>query len=397
MQLRIPGPTPLPDEVLDAMNRGMISHRGAEFRALMLEVTERLKHCFQTEGDVLIFPAAGTGGLEAAIANLFSPGDTVIALTVGAFGDRFAEIAERFGLHVVHVSSPWGQAANLALLRIALEDTPHAKAVLVTHNETSTGVQNDVAGVARVIADLSKVQSRKSKVEDAKGGSENTKYAISNTDQIQNPLLVVDAISSLGAADIPVDRWGIDVAITASQKAWMAPPGLTMLSVSERAWAATREAKLPRFYWDFAEAKRYLQKGETPYTPAVSLLYGLQASLRLIMNEGLSKVFSRHEQLRDLVRFHAKRSGIQPFASDEVASRTVTAMRVPDGMAAREIIAAMRDRGIIIAGGQGAYEDRIIRIGHMGHVSEYDMKEVMAALEECLAERGLGVTSRARL
>ena len=154
MQLRIPGPTPLPDEVLEAMNRGMISHRGAEFRALMLEVTERLKHCFQTESDVLVFPAAGTGGLEAAIANLFSPGDTVIALTVGAFGERFAEIAERFGLHVIRIASAWGQAANLALLQIALEDNPQTKAVLMTHNETSTGVQNDVEGASRVISDF---------------------------------------------------------------------------------------------------------------------------------------------------------------------------------------------------------------------------------------------------
>jgi aspartate aminotransferase-like enzyme len=368
MQLRIPGPTPLPDEVLEAMNRDMISHRGAEFRALMLEVTERLKHCFQTEGDVLVFPGAGTGGLEAAIANLFSPGDTVIALTVGAFGDRFAEIAERFNLNVIRIASTWGQPANMALLQIALEDTPHAKAVLMTHNETSTGVQNDVQGAARVI--------------------QNSKF------KIQNPLLVVDAISSLGAVDLPVDVWGIDVAITASQKAWMAPPGLTMLSVSERAWQATREATLPRFYWDFAEAKRFLVKGETPYTPAVSLLYGLQASLRLIMDEGLPRVFQRHERLRDLVRSEARRIGLEPFAPDNVASRTVTALRVPDGLTAREIIAAMREQGIIIAGGQGHYEDRIIRIGHMGHVSECDLRQVMSALEGCLERSAVQFASR---
>jgi aspartate aminotransferase-like enzyme len=365
MQLRIPGPTPLPDEVLEGMNREMISHRGAEFRALMLEVTERLKHCFQTEGDVLVFPGAGTGGLEAAIANLFSPGDTVIALTVGAFGDRFAEIAERFGLNVIRITSPWGQPANIALLQIALEDTPHAKAVLMTHNETSTGVQNDVQRAAKL------VQGSKFKV--------------------QKPLLVVDAISSLGAVDLPVDRWDIDVAITASQKAWMAPPGLTMLSVSERAWHATREATLPRFYWDFAEAKRYLLKGETPYTPAVSLLYGLQASLRLIIDEGLPRVFRRHERLRDLVRSEARRIGLEPFATANVASRTVTAVRVPEALTAREIIEAMLDRGIVIAGGQGSYEDRIIRIGHMGHVSEGDLIQVTSALEECL------VSSRAQL
>src|SRR5437764_25562 len=184
MQLRIPGPTPLPDEVLEAMNRNMISHRGAEFHALMRDLTERLKLCFQTEADVLVFPGAGTGGLEASLVNLFSPGDTVVSVTSGAFG----------------------------------------------------------------------------------------------------------------AVDMAVDKWEIDVAITASQKAWMAPPGLTMLSVSRRAWEASRRAQLPRFYWDFAEAKRYLDKDETPYTPAVSLLFGLQASLHLIMEEGLSNVFARHER-----------------------------------------------------------------------------------------------------
>jgi aspartate aminotransferase-like enzyme len=389
MQLRIPGPTPLPEEVLEAMNRGMISHRGAEFRALMLEVTERLKHCFQTESDVLVFPAAGTGGLEAAIANLFSPGDTVIALTVGAFGERFAEIAERFGLRVIRIASPWGQAANLALLQIALEDNPQTKAVLMTHNETSTGVQNDVEAVSRVIANLglSGTKDEGRTIHASRITHHASQPLIQNPkSKIQNPLLMVDAISSLGAADIPVDRWGVDVAITASQKAWMAAPGLTMLSVSERAWQATREATLPRFYWDFAEAKRFLTKGETPYTPAVSLLYGLRASLRLIMDEGLSRVFRRHERLRDLVRAEARRTGLEPFAHDSVASRTVTALNVPEGLTAHELTSSMRERGIIIAGGQGAHEDRIIRIGHMGHVSEDDLTEVMSALRDVMAQ-----------
>lgn len=351
MQLRIPGPTPLPDEVLDAMHRDMISHRSAEFRTLMLDVTERLKHCFQTEGDVLVFPAAGTGGLEAAIANLFSPGDTVVAMPVGAFGERFMEIALRFGLNVVSVPSRWGQAADIAALEKMLSDTPGVKGVLMTHNETSTGVQSDVQAAGRIARE-------------------------------HGALLVVDAISSLGAVDIPVDRWGIDVAITASQKAWMAPPGLTMLSVSERAWEANAEAGLPRFYWDFAEAKRYLNHGETPYTPAVSLLYGLQASLRLIMDEGLANVFARHERIRDRVRSGARRIGFAPFAADEVASRTVTALYSPEGLSAREVVSAMRERGVVLAGGQGAYEHTALRIGHMGFVSEGDIDEVLELLAE---------------
>ena len=350
MQLRIPGPTPLPDEVLEAMNRDMISHRGAEFRAMMLDVIARLKHCFQTEGDVLVFPAAGTGGLEAAIANLFSPGDTVISLTVGAFGERFAEIAGRFGLDIVRVASPWGQAADLPALERALAENSDVKAVLATHNETSTGVQNDIEAAGRLARE-------------------------------HGAMLLVDAISSMGAVDIPVDKWGIDVAITASQKAWMAPPGLTMLSVSDRAWRANSHAGLPRFYWDFAEARRYLERGETPYTPAVSVLYGLQASLRLIMAEGLYNVFARHERIRDMLRAGARSIGFVPFAADAIASRTVTALHAPDGLSARDVVQAMRERGVILAGGQGAYQHTILRVGHMGFVTEADIAEALELLE----------------
>ena len=352
MQLRIPGPTPLPDEVLDAMHRPMISHRGGEFRDLMRDVTERLRFCFQTEGDVLVFPGAGTGGLEAAIANLFSPGDEVLAVTVGAFGDRFAEIAARFGLRVTRLVSPWGQAADLDALRGALDSTPGVKGVLLTHNETSTGVQNDVEAVSRLL--------------DESSGS--------------RPLLVVDAISSMGAVDIPVDRWGIDVAVTASQKAWMAPPGLTMLSVGTRAWEANKHAALPRFYWDFAEARRWLDRWETPYTPAVSLLCGLQASLRLLMDEGVPEVFARHERLRDIVRRGASALGYTPFAPDDIASRTVTALLPPEGITAPDVIAALKHEGIVIAGGQGPLEGKIVRVGHMGFASEQDMGEVLSAI-----------------
>jgi aspartate aminotransferase-like enzyme len=200
---------------------------------------------------------------------------------------------------------------------------------------------------------------------------------------------LVDSISSLGAVDIPVDRWGIDVAITASQKAWMAPPGLTMLSVSECAWAANKAAKLPRFYWDFAEAKRYLAKWETPYTPAVSLLYALHASLRLMAEEGMHNVFARHEQLRDRVRDAARRMGLDLLAPDEIASRTVTAINVPQGRTSTEMLAAMRERGVIVAGGQDAYKEKLIRVGHMGFVNDHDIDQVLAALEEVVGAMSL--------
>jgi aspartate aminotransferase-like enzyme len=222
--------------------------------------------------------------------------------------------------------------------------------VLATHNETSTGVQNDIETAGRLARD-------------------------------HRVLLVVDAISSMGAVDIPVDRWGIDVAVTASQKAWMAPPGLTMLSVSDRAWQANAGARLPRFYWDFTEAKRYLEHWETPYTPAVSLLYGLQASLRLILEEGPERVFARHERIRDLLRAGAIKIGFVPFATDAIASRTVTALYSPEGLSARDIISAMRERGVILAGGQGAYEHTALRIGHMGFVTEAEIAQVLELLE----------------
>lgn len=357
MQLRIPGPTPLPDEVLEAMGQPMITHRGADFHSMMQEVTENLQACFQTSGDVLVFPGAGTGGLEAAVANLFSAGDKVISLSVGSFGERFAEIAERFGVELVRVERPWGQPVDIEEFREALEKHENVVGVLMTHNETSTGVQNDVEKASQVIDDFAE-----------KGEN--------------RPLLVVDAISSLGGVDIPVDKWKIDVIITASQKAWMAAPGLTMLSVSEKAWEANAKARLPRFYWDFAEAKKYLRKWETPYTPAVSLLYGLRASLRLIMAEGLPNVFARHERLRDMVRAGALELGFETFAADEVASRTVTALVPPGGRSGKEIVKAMRERDIIITGGQGAYEEKIIRIGHMGFAREEDMREVLGALGE---------------
>lgn len=358
MQLRIPGPTPLPDEVLDAMHRPMSSHREGEFRAMLFDITEHLKRSFQTEGDVLVFPGVGTGGMEAAIANLFSPGDRVICASAGAFGDRFGEIASRFGLDVVNVGSRWGEAIDLSALEVSLEAMGKVAGVLLTHNETSTGVQHDIEAASRLVR-----------------GSGNP-----------DALVVVDAISSMGAVDIPADRWEIDVAITASQKAWMAPPGLTMLSVSERAWAATERATLPHYYWDFHAARRFAQRGETPYTPAVGLLFGLQASLHMLAEEGLARVFARHTELRDRVRQLALRVGLEPLAGDEIASRTVTALRVPEGIRARQVTELMRDRGVIVAGGQGALEDAIIRIGHMGFVSLGDIDVTMLALAEVIGQ-----------
>jgi aspartate aminotransferase-like enzyme len=357
MQLRIPGPTPLPDAAREALARQVISHRGTEFERMFLDITARLQSWFQTENDVLIFPAAGTGGLEAALVNVLSPGDTVISCSVGAFGDRWAEIAAAFGLHVVHAGGPWGTAVDPRAVRQALGRHPDAAAILLTHNETSTGVLNDVPPIAALAREY-------------------------------HTLLLVDSISGAGGADLPVDGWGVDVAVTASQKAWMAPPGLTMLTVSPRAWAAHQAARLPRFYWDFSEARKYARKGQTPYTPAVSLLYALQASLHLMAAEGRAAVFARHLALRDFLRADARGLGIMPLVPDAIASPTVTALQVADADA---VLAALRARGVVLAEGQGPLKGRVVRIGHMGLVTKADLAHVLTELGRVVAGAPVGV------
>lgn len=346
MQLRMPGPTPLPDPTRAAGARQMISHRGDEFERIFFDIMARLQRWFQTENDVLIFPAAGTGGLEAALVNSFSPGDTVISCTVGAFGDRWAEIAAAFGLDVVRAGGPWGTAVDPDVVRAALAQHPTAKGILLTHNETSTGVLNDVAAIGALAREF-------------------------------DTLLLVDSISGAGGADLPVDAWHVDVAVTASQKAWMAPPGLTMLTVSPRAWATHATARLPRFYWDFSEARKYAAKGQTPYTPAISLLFALQASLILMDAEGRDAVFARHLRLRDGVRAAARRAGLAPFVPDALASPTVTALRVP---AADQVLVALRARQVILGDGQGALKGQVLRIGHMGFVTDADLAHTLAEL-----------------
>jgi len=228
-QLRIPGPTPCPPEVLQAMAWPMINHRGPEFKRILYDVTDKLKQAFQTKNDVLLLTGSGTGGLEAAIVNTLSPGDKVLSVSIGVFGNRFANIARQFGAEVAAIEMEWGKAADPETVRQALQANPAVKAVLVTHNETSTGVTNDLGAISQVVKESGK-------------------------------LLLVDAISSLGSIDLPVDAWHCDVVVTGSQKGWMVPPGLAMVSVSPEAWQAHSEARMPRFYWDFTQAKNFLEK-----------------------------------------------------------------------------------------------------------------------------------------
>jgi len=345
-QLRLPGPTPVPDAVRAAGARQMINHRGAAFHDLLRDVTERLKPYYQTTHDVLTFAASGTGGLEAAVANCFSLGDQVLSLTGGYFADRFADVAVAYGLDVVRLPFEWGQAVNPAAVRHALDSHPDLRGVLLTHNETSTGVQNPVAAVGALVRE-------------------------------RDLLFLVDSVSALGAAELRCDEWGVDVAVTASQKAWMTPPGLAMLSVSPRAWVAYEQARLPRYYFDFGAARKYLDKWETPATPAVSLLFQLQAALQLMDEEGRAAVFARHTALRDQLRTGVRALGLDLLAADAVASRTVTSITTPD---AGRILAALRERGVELGGGLGPLDGRLLRVGHMGWVTEADITQVLACL-----------------
>ena len=357
MNLRIPGPTPLPPSVLKAMSQPIINHRGPEFAAMLREITARLKEIFRTKNDVFILTSSGTGGLEAAIANLISPGDKVLAASAGFFGDRLAAIAEAFGAEVTKLDFPWGRAVDATALRRRLKVERGFKLVLVVHNETSTGVANDLAAIAEAVRSLGD----------------------------DRPLLLVDAVSSLGAIELRTDEWGCDAVVTGSQKALMAPPGLALVSLSERAWRAAEGAKAPRFYWDFRKAREYAQKGQTPFTPAISTLYGLREALRLITEEGLDNVIARHRRIGRYTREGIKALGLRLFADEAHASDTVTAVRVPEGMDADRLLARLREEhGVVLGGGQGPLRGKIFRIGHMGYVSEEDIEGVLEALRKVL-------------
>jgi aspartate aminotransferase-like enzyme len=358
-QLRIPGPTPCPPEVLKAMAWPMVNHRGPEFHQMLTDVTEGLKKVFQTSNDVLLLTGSGTGGLEAGIVNLFSPGDKVLSVSIGVFGDRFANIAKTFGADVISLNFEWGKAADPDAVKKAIAANPAVKAVLVTQNETSTGVTNDMEAIARVIKDAGK-------------------------------LMVVDAISGLGSIDLPIDKWGCDVVITASQKGWMVPPGLAMVSVSAEAWHAHAAAKMPRFYWDFTRAKNfYDEKKENPWTPAVSIVYGLTVSLKMMLKEGIQNVFARHARIARMTRDGITKIGLPLFAESGHASNTVTAVGVPAGLDVNKLRQVLREEyKVVLAGGQQTLNGKVFRIGHLGMVEEKDIEEVLAAMQKVLPLAG---------
>ena len=356
MNLRTPGPTPLPDSVLEAMGGQMINHRGPEFAEIAAEIAAGLKAVFATRHDVVVLTCSGTGGLEAAVVNTLSPGERTVVISIGVFGDRVAEIASAYGADVALTRFEEGQAADPAKVREVLAAEPDAGVVFVTHNETSTGVTNDLEALAAVI----------------KGEFDRT--------------LVVDGVSSIGSIPCPVDEWGIDVAVSGSQKGWMAPPGLAMVSVSPRGRDVIEKASMPRFYLDLVEALRSADLGQTPWTPALSVLYGLREGLRLILDRGVEQVHAAHAHYGALTRRLVQQAGLELFADSHHPSNTVTSVRLPDGVSWKDLSAmARRDYGVDLAGGQGPLSGKIFRIGHLGLIDDRDLEEAVEAVVRCLA------------
>ncbi|HEU0169337.1 MAG TPA: alanine--glyoxylate aminotransferase family protein [Chloroflexota bacterium] len=358
LNLRIPGPTPVPDEVLAEMGRPMINHRGPEFASILGDCTEGLKFVFQTKNDVIFYPSSGSGTLESMVVNTLSPGDRVLGISIGSFGKRFAEIARRFGADVTPLDFEWGLGAEPDVVRDKLRAEGPFKAVLVTHNETSTGVTNDVRALADVIKPT-------------------------------GALMLVDAVSSLGGIDIQTDNWGLDCVGAGSQKELMCPPGLGFVAVSKDAWEAHKSATMPRFYWDWTNCMAYQKRGENPYTPPVSLYFALRKSLQLMEQEGLQNIFRRHEELAAYTRQGMAELGLKPFSPPRWASTVVSAAYTPEGISPKQIQKVLEDKyEVTIAIGQEHLVDKIIRIGHMGYVKKEDLAECLACLREALIELG---------
>lgn len=357
--LFLPGPTPVPSRVLRAMAAPAINHRGPEFRELLYEVTEGVKEIFQTKNDLFILTTSGTGAMEAAVVNFLAPGDKAVVVSIGAFGERFKDICRNYGVEVIPLDFPWGEAADARAVEeiLAGDQNKEIKAILVQHNETSTGVLNDIEAISRARGD-------------------------------HPALIIVDAISGLAAADLKTDAWNLDVVLGGSQKAFMMPPGLAMISVSARAWEAYERCNNHRYYFDLGEAKKFLANGQTPFTPAVSLFYALKEALLMMREEGLPAIIARHAVYRDMVRAACRALGLELLASDRTASPAVTAVKVPAGLRPADITGPSREKfGVVFAGGQGKLKNDIFRIGHLGWVEFRDLFAGIGVLELVLREK----------
>jgi serine---pyruvate transaminase len=356
--LLTPGPTPVPPEVLAELAKPVIHHRERDYREIYEQCLLRLREVYRTRNDVLVYTTSGTGAFESAVANLTSPGDRQLVLSAGNFGERWAGMAKAFGADVVHTRLEWGDTPDADDLRIALAAAGDVRVVYLTHSETSTGVVCDVESLTAVAKDA-------------------------------GALVVVDAISSLGAVPLESDAWGIDVVVSGSQKALMCPPGVAFTSVSAAALEAATHSTSPRYVLDWERTRKAQAKLDAPFTPAIPIVRALNVSLGLLLEEGLEAAFDRHARLGRACREGAKAMGLELFSPDEERSAVVTAIRTPDGVDATEIVSTLRDRfGITIANGQGELKGKIFRIGHIGWFDVFDITTALAAVELVLADAG---------
>lgn len=357
--LMTPGPTPVPAEVMLSMAKPIIHHRTPDFSAAFAESIKGLKYVFQTENDVLLFACSGTGVMESAIANCFCAGDTVIVCRNGKFGDRQKLIAETYGLTVVDLKYEWTEVVNPDDVRKALAEHPEARGVIVTQSETSSGVLNDVKAIGEIVGPMEDV------------------------------VLIVDSITGIGAVDCKTDEWNLDVVMTGSQKGLMLPPGLAACSVSAKAWRAYERSTLPKFYFDWMKYKKNVEKDTTPFTPAVTLVLGLNEAVSMIAEEGIENTIARHSMLAEATRKGCEALGLKLFAPPEGRGSAVTPVWVPEGIDGKAIVKILKSKhGVTIAGGQDDYAGRIFRIGHLGYFGPFDIITTLAALEMTLAELG---------
>ena len=353
--LRIPGPTPVTPEILNEMSHFMINHRGGQFRSLIESVTARLKKIYQTNQDLHILTASGTGAMETAIVNTLSPGDSVLAITIGAFGDRFANIAEAYGANVEILRSELGESTDPDKVKAYLNSNPNIKAVLVTHNETSTGVTNDLKSIAKIVKDGF------------------------------GKLLLVDGVSSVGSIPLETDNWRCDAVASASHKGWMAPPGLAFLSFSLEAWKANVYSNMPRFYFDLREYKKYMEIGQPPWTPNLSLFFALDKTLDLMLDEGIPNIHTRHTETAQKFRDGVQELGLKLLAKPECASDTITSVILPEDIKTQDFLrVAKSDHNVEMAGGQQSLASKIFRIGHLGLVTDEEISQTLSAIKGSL-------------
>lgn len=354
-----PGPVPIPFETLSVAAEPIIHHRTAEFSKIFMEVSEDLKYVFQTKRDVFILLSSGTGGMEAAITNTLSPGDKVIVINGGKFGERWGQIAKAYGLNVVEIVLEWGEPFTKEELESKLKENPDTKAVLATLSETSSGSVYDIKGYGEVCKNY-------------------------------EAILIVDAISGLGATPCPMDEWGVDVLVSASQKALMVPPGLAYIAFSEKAWKMVETSKLPKFYFDIKKYKKNLEKQTTPFTPAISLIIQQKKSLELIKKLGLEALFEHHRILAEGTREGVKALKLELLS--KIPGNICTAVKVPAGIDGEKIVKTMRNKYLAyIAEGQEPYKGKIFRIAHLGYMGAFEIITALSALEMTLAELGYPV------